>query len=159
LIDIVKKFFSKGLPDNLDKKNKKEGHDIRVATCALLLEMAYIDKEFSKDEQDEIVSIIKEEYQLPDKQIDELVEAAHEELEGKVDLWQFASLINKNYSYEEKIGIIEMLWKVVYADKKLDKYEDYLVHKVANLLHLPHRILIDGKLKALRKSEADPSQP
>lgn len=159
MIDIVKKLFSKGSPDNLNRKNKEEGHDIRVATCALLLEMANIDNEFSKAEQDEIISIIKEEYQLSDEYVDELVEAAQEELKGKVDLWQFASLINKNYSYEEKIGIIEMLWKVVYADKKLDKHEDYLVHKVANLLHLPHRKLIDGKLKALRKSETDPSQP
>ncbi len=158
MIDLVKKFFSKRSSANSDKVSKKDGHDIRVATCALLLEMANIDKEFSKEEQNEIISIIKEEYQLPDKYIEELIEAAHEELKGKVDLWQFASLINKNYSYEEKIRIIEMLWRVVYADKKLDKYEDYLVHKVATLLHLPHKKLIEGKLKALRLSEANPSK-
>ncbi len=159
MINLVKKFFSKSSSANSDKVHKKDVHDIRVATCALLLEMANIDNEFSKEEQTEIISIIKEEYQLPDKYIDELIEIAHEELKGKVDLWQFVSLINKNYSYEEKIRIIEMLWMVVYADKKLNKYEDYLVHKVANLLHLPHKKLIDGKLKALRLSEANSSKP
>jgi uncharacterized tellurite resistance protein B-like protein len=153
LIDIVKKFFSKATSSSADYQ-QREGHDIRVATCALLLEMAHIDGEFSEEEKEEIISIIKEEYQLSDEYINDLVETAHEEMKGKVDLWQFASLINKHYSYEEKIRIVEMLWKVIYADKKLDKYEDYLVHKLANLLHLSHKKLIDGKLKVLRTSEA-----
>ncbi len=159
MIGLVKKFFSKSSSANSDKVSKKDGHDIRVATCALLLEMANIDSEFSKEEQNEIISIIKKEYQLPDEYIDELMEIAHEELKGKVDLWQFTTLINKNYSYEEKVRILEMLWMVVYADQKLDKYEDYLVHKVATLLHLPHKKLIEAKLKALRLSETNSSKP
>ena len=74
---------------------------------------------------------------------------AEKELVESVDLWQFARLINENYSREEKIAIIEVLWKVVFVDGKMDKYEDYLMHKMVKLLRLSHKELIDAKLKIL----------
>jgi uncharacterized tellurite resistance protein B-like protein len=46
--------------------------------------------------------------------------------------------------------VIETVWRVVYSDGILDKHEDYLVHKLADLLHLKHSELIDAKLKILR---------
>jgi len=82
----------------------------------------------------------------------ELIELSHEELKGSVDLWQFTSLINENYSPEEKIQLIELVWKVVYADGRLDMHEDYLVKKVAHMLNLRHGEMIDAKLKVLGRS-------
>jgi uncharacterized tellurite resistance protein B-like protein len=76
-----------------------------------------------------------------------LLEASNEELKGSIDLWQFTNLINHNYSIEEKIRVVEMVWNVVYADGKLDKHEDYLVHKLATLFRLTHKQLIEAKLK------------
>ena len=64
-----------------------------------------------------------------------------------IDLWQFTNLINQNYSTDEKLQIIETMWKIVYADGRLDKHEDYLVHKLSNLLRLTHKQLIDAKLR------------
>jgi uncharacterized tellurite resistance protein B-like protein len=148
MIDIVKKFFNKGARE-FGVQEIDQTHDIRIATCALFLEMANIDGEFSELEKDHIIQILKENYNVTDEYVHELIEASDKELKGSIDLWQFTNLINQNYSLEEKIRIIEMVWKLAYADGLLDQHEDYLVHKLANLLRLSHKQLIDAKLKVL----------
>jgi uncharacterized tellurite resistance protein B-like protein len=98
---------------------------------------------------DAIVSILKERYGLSPEHADALITEAERELEESVDLWQFARLINENYSNEEKIEIIETLWRIVYVDGKMDRYEHYLMNKLQNLLRLSHDQLIAAKLKVL----------
>ena len=152
MIDLVKKFFGKVTPDTQADKESASSHDIRVATCALFLEMAGIDGEFSQEEKENIISILKRDYDLSDEHALSLLESAEEELERSIDLWRFAKLINENYSREEKTKIIEMVWRVVYADGRLDKHEDYLAHKLAKILRLSHKELIDAKMKVIHPS-------
>jgi len=147
MIDLVKKFFSKRSHDDSSNQRRQRPHDIRIATCALLLEMSHIDGEFSALERESIISILKRNFDLSDEHVATLLEASNKELKGSIDLWQFTNLINQNYSIEEKMRVIEMVWDVVYADGKLDKYEDYLVHKLATLLRLTHKQLIEAKMK------------
>jgi uncharacterized tellurite resistance protein B-like protein len=154
MIDLVRKFFSKNTEEVIVDKEKASSHDIRIATCALLLEMSSIDGEFSKSEKKGIISILKNDYGLTDEHAEALLEASNEELENSLDLWRFARLINQNYSIEEKERVIEMIWHVAYADGNLDKHEDYLVHKLAKLLRLTHTQLIDAKLR-VKKSLAE----
>ncbi len=146
MIDLVKKFFGKRIK-NSTEEGEDSLHDVRIATCALLLEMSQIDGEFSESERENILSIIKKEYEVDDEHVTTIIEAADKELKGSLDLWQFTNLINQNYAQEEKIEIIEMVWRIAYTDGKLDKHEDFLVHKLANLLRLNHRQLIDAKIK------------
>ncbi len=148
MIDFVKKYFGKTSPDDPKRQKKDTSHDIRIATCALLLEMSSIDGEFSESERENIISILKNDYELSDEHAVALLDASRDELENSLDMWRFASLINKNYSIEEKERVIEMIWSIAYADENLDKHEDYLVHKMAKLLRLTHKQLIDAKLKA-----------
>jgi uncharacterized tellurite resistance protein B-like protein len=114
--------------------------------------MANIDGEFSESEKESIIRLIKTEYHVTDDHAAALVQAADEELKRSIDLWHFARLINQNYSEEEKINIIEIVWRVIYTDGILDKHEDYLVHKLAKLLRLSHKQLIDAKLKVIHSS-------
>lgn len=145
MIDLVKKFFGKA--DGSSEGNNS--HDIRIAACALFLEIAAIDGEFSGDERESIVSILKEKDGLSDDDAAGLIAAAEAEREKAVDLWRFAKLINDNYSIEEKARIVEMMWRIVYVDGKLDKHEDYMVHKLSGLLRVSHKELIDAKLRVL----------
>jgi uncharacterized tellurite resistance protein B-like protein len=147
MIDIVKRFFSKSKEDDSDDKNQKTEHDLRVATCALFVEMARIDETFTEAEMETIISILNEKYGLSTELADALIEEANKELDESVDLWQFARLINENYSTDEKIEIVETLWQIVYVDGKMDQYEHYLMNKLKNLLRLTHGQLIDAKLK------------
>ena len=149
MIEVVKKFFAKAAADVSSGTNQHTEHDIRVATCALFVEIARIDEEFTEAEMETILSILKEKYDLSQDHADALIAEAKKELDNSVDLWQFASLINKNYSTEEKIEIIETLWRIVYVDGKMDEHEHYLMSKLQNLLRLTHEQLITAKLKVL----------
>ncbi|MGR3221280.1 MAG: tellurite resistance TerB family protein [Candidatus Anammoxibacter sp.] len=155
MLNIVKKFFGKKDDRNSGIADEDKSQKIMVATCALLLEMANIDGQFSDSELDNILSTIKNDYRLSDENAAELIKAAKEELEDSTDLWRFTNLVNQNYSAQEKNKIIEILWQVVYADGILDQHEDYLIHKLAELLHIPHKELINAKLKVIHKPAQD----
>ena len=145
MIDIVKTFFQKGPVEEEREENRAQ--KIQVATCALLLEVANSDDEFSEIERENIVRILEENFHLSDEYAQELIELAEKERKERIDLWGFTRLINENYSLEEKIRVIELVWKVIYSDGKLDKYEDHLAHKLSKLLKLEHKQLIEAKLK------------
>lgn len=150
MFDHVKRFFGQQHTEDSSAQEPDSGHDILIATCALFVEMAGIDGEFSEEERDHIVSILKANYHLSDAYAAELIGAAREELDRSIDLWHFTNLINQNYSEEERTLIVERIWRIVYVDGTLDKHEDYLMHKLSKLLRLTHGQLIDAKLKVLR---------
>ena len=152
MLDIVKRFFSNATAEVSKDANQKTEHDLRVATCALFLEMARIDETFTQEEMNTILTILKEKYGLSQEHADALVAEADKELAESVDLWRFARLINENYTIDEKIEIIEILWQMVFVDGKMDRYEHYLMNKLKNLLRLSHDQLIDAKLKVLHSS-------
>ena len=137
MIDIVKRFFSKATAEVSKDANNKTEHDLRVATCALFLEMARIDEKFTEAEMETILTILKQKYGLSQDHADALIAEAERELEKSVDLWQFTKLINENYTKEEK----------------MDQYEHYLMNKLQNLLRLTHDQLITAKLKVLHSEK------
>jgi uncharacterized tellurite resistance protein B-like protein len=147
MIGILKNFFTNEITD-LSSPNIQP-HRLHVATCAILLEMAKIDCEFDDSERNDIITIFKDKYNLTDDEVTGLIEASEEELERSIDLWQFTNQINKNYSPDEKNRIIETIWQIAYADGKLDKHEDYLIHKLSDILNISHKHLIEAKLKVL----------
>jgi uncharacterized tellurite resistance protein B-like protein len=157
MIDLVKKFFSKPQDASSWDKAGEDTHDIRVATCAILLEMAHIDDEFDAAEQERILGILKQHYQLSDTYADTLLQTADQKREGSIDLWRFTRLINQHYSLEEKLRIIEMIWEIAYEDGTLDKHEDYLAHKLADLLHIDHKRLIQAKLQVSNMKKGAPA--
>lgn len=149
MLGKIKDFFNNSATLEGSPKGESAEKRIQVAACALLIEMAKTDNEFSDEEEERILSILKKEFALSNEMSDELIELANEELRASLDLWQFTNLINSNYSVDEKIRLMELIWKVVYADGKLDKHEDYLVKKLATLLNLRHKEMIDAKLRVL----------
>ncbi|MGD8211934.1 MAG: TerB family tellurite resistance protein [Desulfobacterales bacterium] len=152
MLDIVKRFFSKTESETAKNTDQATEHDVRVAACALFVEMARIDEKFTEAEMETILSIVKDRYGLSREHADALVAEADKELDKSVDLWQFARLINENYSIDEKIEIIELLWQMVFVDGKMDRYEHYLMNKLKNLLRLSHDQLIAAKLKVLHSA-------
>ena len=125
---------------------------VRIATAVILLEVAHSDEEFSQEEHAHILDILKRDFNLDQESVNELIQISEEERKGSIDIWHFTSAINENYSDEEKYVIIEKVWQVIYADGRLDKHEDYIVHKLSNLLHIPHNRMIQAKLKYLPES-------
>ena len=147
-MDRIKRFFAKENENPGSGKGDGGFHDAEVAACALFLEMAAMDGEFGDDEMDVILSALQDHHGLTQEDAAALVENANQEREESIDLWQFTHRINENYTVEEKLQVIELVWEIAYADGLLDKHEDYLVHKLADLLRLTHQQLIEAKLKA-----------
>jgi uncharacterized tellurite resistance protein B-like protein len=144
MLELVKKYLNR-TPATSEKSDSRH---ILIATCALLLEIASVDEEFSYDELVMILSILEKNHGLTWNEAKEMLKTAQAEREKSIDLWKFTNLINQNYSEEEKINVMEIIWKVIYADGRLDGHEDYMVHNLARLLRLSHKQLIEAKLKA-----------
>jgi len=128
-------------------QEQDEFERIQIATCILLLEVAKSDDEFSSIEKTTLTAILKKKFKLSEEASEELMEIAGRKREESIGLWEFTHLINKNYTKQEKRKIVEAVWQIIYADEKLDKYEDHFVHKLAKLLQLKHNDLIEAKLK------------
>jgi len=156
----LKKIILGEEPPSAGSEEKGQRDRIQIATCVILLEVAKSNDEFSPAEKTTLTSILKKQFDLPDEAVRELLQIAQKSREESVDLWEFTDLINENYSRAEKKEILEAAWRVIYADDRLDKYEDHFVHKLAKLLRFEHRDLIDAKLKVKeerrRRSLPDP---
>jgi uncharacterized tellurite resistance protein B-like protein len=128
--------------------------ELQIATCALLLEIAHADNEFSPAEELKIEQLMREHFTLTEEVFLEIKKQSEQERKGSIDLWHFAKIIKEQYSYVQKETIIEMLWAVIYTDDVLDAHEDYLAHKLATVLNLDHRALIDAKMRVLGQRKA-----
>jgi len=146
----------KNLLSKIQKRPAEKPEDIssriQVATAVILLEVAHTDDEFSTQERDRIINILREEFQLGEEEVAELIEASDRKRKETVDLWHFTRIINDTFDDSEKSRIIDYIWHVIFADGKLDKYEDYIVHKLSTILHIPHSTMIQAKLKHLPKN-------
>ncbi|UCC41135.1 MAG: TerB family tellurite resistance protein [Candidatus Aminicenantes bacterium] len=140
--------FKKDIPGS-EIQEQDETQRIQIATCVLLLEVAKSDDEFSSIEKTTISAVLKKKFQMSDEAAEELMKIAKGRREESIDLWEFTNLINENYPRERKIRLVEAAWRVIYADRKLDKYEDHLVHKLAKLLRLEHKDMIEAKVRVL----------
>ena len=134
-----------------DSKNSKLQQ--QIATCALFLEMANADDEFSIEEEEFITDTMKNVFNLDDNLVHELIKLAEQKTEESVSLYEFTDIINKTFSYSEKYNILKNLWRLVFADGKLDKYEEYFMRTITKNLHLEHADMIASKLEAKNESE------
>lgn len=128
-------------------KESSENKKLQVATCAILIEMAKSDDNYTDAEITEIVSIIQKTFDLEKEYANELIELAKSRLNQSISIYEFTSIINDNFSTDEKFELLKNLWRLIYTDQKLDKYEDQLVKRLGTMLHLEHKDVIAAKLK------------
>jgi uncharacterized tellurite resistance protein B-like protein len=147
--EFLNRIFGGSAGQDESSSGQDKEREVVVAVCALFLEMGRIDETFTREETGHVLSVLKEKYGLSREDADALMKKADLELHESVDLWQFARVINENYSVAEKETLIERLWQIVYVDGKMDQHEHYLMNKLSKLLRLSHKQLIDAKLKVL----------
>ena len=120
-------------------------HRRNLAAAALLIEVARADFEFDADEQRAIETLLADTLGLQSGEIRELVQLATEESREATSLHQFTRLINETHSLEEKRHLMEQLWRVAFADGRIDRYEEQLLRRIADLLHLRHKEFMQAK--------------
>lgn len=126
--------------------NAERGY--QFAAAMLLLEMTRADFDVKTVELDAVSNAIKQGFSLNDAQTHTLVELAESEIDHATCLYEFTRRINDELSIEKKGHLVELLWRVAYADGELDKYEENFVRKIAELLHVRHRPMIRAKHRA-----------
>ncbi len=133
-------------------KNKEEDisqkHTIELASAVLMIEISLADDHIHEEERRVINELLSQNFNLEQNEIAELIKLAEEEVDYAVSLHEFTRLLNDSLSIPDKINIIENLWRVAYADSVIDKYEEYYIRKVADLLYVSHSDYIQSKLKA-----------
>lgn len=127
---------------------------VQVATCALLLEVAHSDGHYQTVEAKIVSDLLAEKFNLSAAAVADLIDYSQGHREDSLDLFQFAREVNAHFSREEKLDVMEGVWRVIYADGTLDKYEDALARQLATLLRLDHKDVIDRKLKVLAAVKA-----
>ena len=136
MLDSIKTFFSSSMSPVEESDPEENKKDIRLAACALLLELAYADEEFTEDEREHLESAIRRQYGLEPTHATQLIGLAEESRAWAVDLWQFTSLIAENYSVGQKMVLAEIMWGLVYSDGELADKEQHLMRKISHLLKL-----------------------
>jgi len=144
MLDTIKTFFSSSMaPPDVDEDLGEE--DVRLAACALLIELAYADDEFTEDERRHLTSAVRRQYGLEEEHAEALINLAESARREAVDLYQFTKLIKANYSLGQKMVLMEVMWGLVYADGDLSGDEEILLRKVCHLLDVAPGYLADVK--------------
>ena len=142
MLDAIRSFFGASMAPESPEEEVGE-QDVRLAACALLIEIAYADEEFTEDEEQHLVSAVRRQYGLEEEEADQLLELADKARVSAVDLWQFTKLIKQNYSLGQKMVLVEVMWGLVYADGQLSSHEESLMRRVCHLLDLAPGHLAD----------------
>ncbi|MBT3327079.1 MAG: TerB family tellurite resistance protein [Gemmatimonadales bacterium] len=148
MLQAIKNFFTSSMSPSPQADTSASRKDIRLAACALMLELAQADDEFTDGERQHIESAIRRQYGLDASEADKLISLAQEAREEAVDLWQFTNLIADNYSLGQKMVLAEIMWGLVYSDGDLADKEDYLMRKICNLLRLEPGYLAEARKRA-----------
>ncbi len=144
MLASIKEFFERHVGLMTDGAGAVSERGVQLATAALLLEMMRIDYQTSEAERRTVLAGLEESFALSETEATDLLSLA-EAAGPATDYFQYTSRINKSFTLEQKIRLIEHLWEVAYADHRLDKYEDHLAHKIADLLYVPLQALIAAK--------------
>lgn len=135
-----------------EQPNQMQEHDLKTAVAALLIEVMRADTQQQDDELKTLTFTLKKYFQLTDEEVDELMQSAGKSLDDAIDYFQFSKQINNQCSAQQRIEIIELLWRLAYADGELDPQEEYVIRRVANLLYVTHEDFIAAKLAATKLS-------
>lgn len=160
MLDSIRSFFSRtmhpdasvatgnGAPAKPADQTGDEQKAIQVAACALLLELAHADDEFTEGERLHIEAVLRRHLALDEKTAKELMALAEKERESAIDLYQFTSLIRANYDLGQKTLLAEVMWGLILTDGEIARHEAYMLRKITNLLDLEPGYLAQARKRA-----------
>lgn len=126
-------------------KKKDDADSLMFAVAILLVEVMHADHQLDEQEAFLVVQLLQQQFELDESVAQTLFSEANEKMKDAVSLHQYTSRVNSNLSYQEKKKLMANLWRVVFADGQLDKYEEHLVRRVADLIHIGHKDFIKAK--------------
>jgi uncharacterized tellurite resistance protein B-like protein len=152
MLDSIRSFFNRKMEANGRTDATEDTYRLHVAACALLLELAYADEQFSDSERAHIEAVMQRHFGLDSETAQSLIELADAERKASTDLYQFTSLIRNSYDLGQKTLLAEIMWGLILTDGEIARHEGYLLRKIGNLLDLKPGYLAQARAAAAAKT-------
>ena len=145
MLDSLKSLFGgAATPEETDPAEATRR--LELASAALLFEVLKADHELDPREIDSIADVLRTSGKHTAEEVDQVIALARRQSSESTSLYEFTSLVNEHGAFREKCALIRNMWRIAYADAELSKYEDYVIRKVCDLIHVPHSEFIRAKL-------------
>lgn len=141
MIEILKSLFS---PDE-QKSAKPDPKQLAIAATALMVQLARVDHDHDERELQTIVDCAVKAHGFSAQEARDIVDDAQSQAESATSLYEFTGELNDHLSQDDKQSLLENIWRVAFADGRIDKYEEQLIRRIAELLHLNHREYIQAR--------------
>jgi uncharacterized tellurite resistance protein B-like protein len=148
MINRIKQLLSGESADNTPEARADE---VQLATAALLVESAFMDGNFDEDEMQSIQRLLTDRFNLNEEELETLVFEAEQAVAASGQLYRFTRVIKDRFDEEQRIGMIEMLWEVAFADGDADHFEQNLIQRVAGLIFVSDRDRGDAKKRVMAR--------
>ena len=144
MLKKISNIFKKKVTETPDEESLSS---ISKACSSLLIEVALSDKDFDEEEITSMKEILKTTHGISDETINELVSNAKQTVDESTSLYSYTREVNDNFSYDDKLLLLQSLWDIAYADGNVDKYEEHLIRKISDLIYISHSDFIQVKLE------------
>lgn len=124
---------------------------LALAEAALLLELSLADSEQDPRELEKLRQLLVQGFGVDTVQLDNLIEEASSAQRDSASLYPFTQELRERLSGDERAELVEAMWDMAFADGQIDKHEEQLIRKVADLLYVPHSRFMQGKLAAQQR--------
>lgn len=145
MLQAIRDFFDATLSGNGSNGDR---HTIEMATASLLVEVIRMDGEATAAERETVLRAVRGKFHLTEAEAQQLIDLAEAEARQANDYYQFTSIINRRFSQPQRIRVVALMWEIAYADLVACPFEEHLIRKIADLLHVEHRDFITAKLAA-----------
>ena len=113
--------------------------------------MMKADAQINEEERLLVRKTIRSKFDLSNEESSELLRCAEQEIKNATDYYEFTHRINEGFSYQQKVKMVENLWEIAFSDRSLNKYEEHMVRKIADLIYVEHKDFIDAKLRVKKR--------
>ena len=148
MLKTLKDLFDSFTAPLLGEAPARTAHTLQLATAVLLVEVMRADAQISAAERSAVLMALTDKFALSSDECARLVELADRTAREATDLFSFTSRINDAFNIEQKIAMVEQMWRVAYADGVLSAHENHLMRKVSDLLYVPHGAYVSAKMRA-----------
>jgi uncharacterized tellurite resistance protein B-like protein len=153
MLNAIKKFFA-DLSDD-EAAPKFAADDYRLAAAALLIHVISVDGDISDAERDKLRALITSQFALDDADTDALIEAAIAAERDAIDMYRFTNKLKRALDEEGRRKIVEMMWQIVYADGRLNEFEDNVIWRAADLLGISTRDRVELRRQVAGERSSD----
>jgi uncharacterized tellurite resistance protein B-like protein len=148
MLNTLKDLFDSLMPAEPAEPPERAEHVLHLATAVLLVEVMRADPELRPAERQAVLQALDDKFGLAPDEVERLLELAEQASREATDYFRFTSKINAEFSVEQKVRMIEHMWRVAYADGQLSAHENHLMRRVSDLLYIPHGAYVNAKTRA-----------